>query len=189
MKCPKCERMSLRVSKIEDGLLAANCQKCDGKLIPLFYYRDWAEKNCVGPVFSKDITFSDAADTKPTDETEPTNDTRSAIVCPKCGKLMTKYKMDSKVKNHLDVCHSCDEAWLDGGEWELLKKLNLSFSLPKVFTDSWQRQINKEVCADKRRSVLEKTIGEATIVEVDAFKEILDAQKFKEDILVYLASD
>ncbi len=97
--------------------------------------------------------------------------------------------MDSKVKNHLDVCHSCDEAWLDGGEWELLKNLNLSFSLPKVFTESWQRKINKESCAEKRRSILKSTIGETDSIKVDKFKVVLDASNFKENILVYLASD
>ncbi len=177
MKCPKCDKADLRVSKVEDGLLSANCQKCDGKLIPLFFYRDWAEKNCAEPVFSDDISLS------------ATGDTKTAISCPKCGKLMTKYKMDSKVKNHLDVCHSCDEAWLDGGEWELLKQLNLSFSLPKVFTQSWQKKINKESCANKRREILKGTIGDDITAVVDEFKKVLYTSKFKEDILIYLASD
>ncbi len=177
MKCPKCNKMDLRATKLEDELVAANCQKCDGNLIPLFFYRDWAKNASVLSSNIADISELAASDAK------------AAIICPKCGKLMTKYRIDSKSKNHIDICHECDEAWLDGGEWNLLKELNIHDSLTQISTESWQNQIHKQECADRRRTILIKTVGEELTDKVDEFKAVIDSSKYKEDIIRYLNKD
>jgi Zn-finger nucleic acid-binding protein len=120
---------------------------------------------------------------------EDVQDTTTAISCPKCARLMTKYKMSGFVANRLDVCPGCDEAWLDGGEWELLKALELSRKMPVVFTEHWQRNIRKQVAEETRRGILRKTIGDESQTTVDEFKTWLKEQPRRSDILNYLHAE
>jgi len=178
MKCPKCKTPDLRATRIDMELPAAGCTTCHGALVSLLYYRDWAERHRNDPAgLPKEPAQVDA------------HDTSTALLCPKCGRLMTKYKIAGCVSNRLDVCPGCDEAWLDGGEWELLKALELSHELPAVFTDRWQKNIRRQVAEDARRGLLRKTIGEPALKEVEEFKTWLDRNDHKGDILVYLYAE
>jgi len=161
MQCPKCRNEYLQPTKLEDGLPAIGCGKCDGALLSLLYYRDWAER--VPDVSAQqDISDNIAAD----------SDTKTAISCPKCSRLMTKYSFSGTSDNRLDLCAHCDEAWLDGGEWKLLKSLELGLKLPAVFTDQWQRRLRGERTERDRTERLKKAVGEedgAKAVEIRAW--------------------
>jgi len=178
MKCPKCKHTDLRAMRIESDLPAAGCTTCSGALVSLLYYRDWAERHRNEPT-----------DTVNEQAVVDVADTSTAVTCPKCGRLMTKYKISGCVANRLDVCPGCDEAWLDGGEWELLKALELSRNMPTVFTEQWQRSIRRQVAEDARRGILRKTIGEASLARVEDFKLWLGAHEHRNDILSYLHAE
>jgi Zn-finger nucleic acid-binding protein len=175
MKCPRCKTPDLKPTMIEEYLPAMACMDCQGSLVSLLYYRHWAETQ------------------KPTLEASPPNtsgvdatDTATALSCPKCGRFMMKYKMTGGVSNRLDVCSSCDEAWLDRGEWELLEALQLSHKMSSIFTDEWQRRIRREVTEETRRSVLERMIGAVGVAKVDEFRTWLTQTKHRSDIMAYL---
>jgi Zn-finger nucleic acid-binding protein len=179
MKCPKCKHVDLRAARIEHDLPAAGCHNCKGALVSLLYYRDWAERHA-------NDTVDLAVDHKVVQEPEDTN---TAITCPKCTRLMTKYKMSGFVANRLDVCPGCDEAWLDGGEWELLKALELSRKMPVVFTETWQRNIRRQIAEDTRRHILGKVIGDESLKRTEEFKQWLKDQPRRNDILVFLHAE
>jgi Zn-finger nucleic acid-binding protein len=179
MNCPKCKHTSLRASRIESDLPAAGCPTCNGALVSLLYYRDWTERHAGDAVeLAADHEIS-----------EDVQDTSTAISCPKCTRLMTKYKMSGFVANRLDVCPGCDEAWLDGGEWELLKALELSRKMPVVFTEQWQRNIRKQMAEHARRAILRKAIGDDSLRRAEEFKIWLKDQPRRSDILVYLHAE
>jgi Zn-finger nucleic acid-binding protein len=163
---------------IEEYLPAMGCATCHGSLVSLLYYRHWAETQ-KAPA---------GAPSKAVDAVE-TTDTTTAIRCPKCSRLMTKYKLTGSVANRVDVCATCDEAWLDGGEWELLEALQLSLKMPAIFTDAWQRRIRREVTEEARRSILTRLIGEDGTVRVEEFKSWLASNEHKSHILTYLYRD
>ena len=177
MQCPKCKSVELCASRIENDLPAAGCPTCKGALVSLLYYRDWAERHANEPI----LPSGHAA--------EELQETSGAIMCPKCGRLMTKYKISGCVANRLDVCPGCDEAWLDGGEWELLKALELSKKMPQVFTEQWQRHIRKQVAEETRRAVFRKAVGDEALSKTEDFKQWLNAQPRRSDILVYLHAE
>ena len=179
MKCPKCKHVDLRAARIENDLPAAGCTQCKGALVSLLYYRDWAERHASDHV---SLAGGHAA-------IEDVDDTTNAITCPKCARLMTKYKISGAVANRLDVCPGCDEAWLDGGEWELLKALELANKMPQVFTEHWQRNIRKQIAEDARREILRKAIGDDALKRTEEFKSWLKTQARRNDILVYLHTD
>ena len=179
MKCPKCKTHELRAARIETDLPAAGCLNCKGALVSLLYYRDWAERHANDPVaLAHDHSVA-----------EETHDTSTAIMCPKCGRLMTKYKISGAVSNRLDVCQGCAEAWLDDGEWELLKALELARQMPQIFTDTWQRNIRRQIAEDTRRSILRKTVGDESLKHVEEFKRWLHDQPRRNDILVFLHAE
>jgi len=175
MKCPHCHTPDLMPTLIEEYLPAMGCSTCHGGLVSLLYYRHWAETQ-KEPV---------DAQTKPAAAIE-TTDTTAAVTCPKCARVMTKYKIDGAVANRVDVCPSCDEAWLDGGEWELLEALHLSLKIPAILTDAWQRRIRNELTAETRRSILTRMIGEAGTKRVEEFRTWLEASGHKSHVLTYL---
>ena len=160
---------------IDEYLPAMGCDTCHGCLLSLLYYRHWAE-------------------TQKSPVTEPrsavaaleTADTNAAITCPKCARVMAKYKLSGRVSNRLDVCSTCDEAWLDGGEWELLEALHLSHKIPTIFTDAWQRRIRRELTEKTRREILTRMIGADGTARVEDFRAWLAESEHRSSIMTYL---
>jgi Zn-finger nucleic acid-binding protein len=175
MKCPSCKTTDLAPTMIEEYLPAMGCGGCHGSLVSLLYYRHWAETQ-KPPTAPPDV---------PPTAVE-TADTTSAIICPKCGRVMMKYKLTGTVSNRVDVCSTCDEAWLDQGEWELLEALQLNLSMRSIFTDAWQRRIRHEMSEETRRSILTRMVGEEGTATVEQFKDWLAKTRHKSHILAYL---
>ena len=180
MKCPRCESPDLHPTMIEEYLPAMGCGTCKGSLVSLLYYRYWAETQ-------KYLLPSLAASASKGATAVATSDTTAALTCPKCGRIMMKYKVSGAVSNRLDVCGLCDEAWLDGGEWELLEALQLSHQLPAIFTDAWQSRIRRELAEESRRSILERAIGAEPMARVEEFRDWLADNDHKSQIMTYLA--
>jgi Zn-finger nucleic acid-binding protein len=174
MKCPVCKTPELRPTMIEDLLPSMGCEQCKGSLVGLLYYRHWAENH---------KPQSEASSPAMLAEVPP--DTINAVRCPKCERIMTKYRLSGTVANRLDVCPTCDESWLDGGEWELLEQLQLSDKLPAVFTDTWQRKLRKEGSERMRQDLLRKTIGDADATKVESVRAWLNDHPAKSAILTY----
>lgn len=181
MKCPKCKNIDLAPAKMEQGLSAMGCSQCQGMFVSLLYYRDWAER------FAVDVSVAEesSSETLTVDQDE-INDTHTAMGCPKCSRIMTKYRVSSERDNRLDLCGNCDEAWLDKGEWSLLKSLSLATALPQVFTEQWQRQIRQQVTEDHRRQRYSDSLGENVVAEADKVREWLKDQPQRAQVLQYL---
>jgi Zn-finger nucleic acid-binding protein len=163
---------------IEELLPSMGCEQCKGTLVALLYYRHWAENHKPSPESPVPATLSEV----PADST-------NALRCPKCERIMTKYRLSGTIASRLDVCTLCDEAWLDGGEWQLLEQLQLSDKLPAVFTDSWQRKIRKEGSERSRQEILRRTIGEQDAGKVESIRAWLNQHVAKSTILTYLYRD
>ena len=178
MKCPVCRTQDLRPTMIEEMLPAMGCSVCGGTFLSLLYYRHWAENHKAEPASPETTGVSLVPDVAV-----------NALNCPKCSRVMTKYKVSGSVANRLDLCVSCDEVWLDRGEWELLEALHLSHQMPSIFTDSWQRRLRSQKTEETRRSILQKTVGTESAAKVEEFRAWLNTQDLKSTILTYLYRD
>jgi len=178
MQCPSCRNSRLSPVKLEDELPAMGCGKCGGALISLLYYRHWAEQHSSGTksLVQEGVVVSTASDSS------------VSLTCPKCSKLMTKFLLSSGHSNRIDLCKSCDEAWLDGGEWELLKALQLELELPNVFGEKWQIRIRKEQLDSMKYDRLVQAVGEADAEKACGVKEWLKDNKNKATIFQYIRS-
>ncbi len=84
------------------------------------------------------------------------------------------------------MCSVCDEAWLDGGEWQLLEQLQLSDKLPSVFSDAWQRKIRTESSERTRQEILRGISARRTRVRSRRFVPGSNGHPAKSTILTYL---
>lgn len=178
MKCPKCKSIDLKPTKLEDGLPAMGCSNCEGALLSLLYYRDWAERT---------PPIEDVNEIK--NEVLQDTETTSTISCPKCSKLMTKYLITSEKRNRIDLCGFCDESWLDQSEWQLIKSLELAHKLPKVFTDQWQKNVRDKKMTAMKIERLKNFIGETDSEKAVEIKKWLKNHKNKNIIIQFLGSD
>lgn len=172
MHCSHCKTTNLEPVELENGLVAAGCQTCEGVLLPLMNYRYWADHQ--PHVESTNV--------------ESVEDSKQARLCPKCDKIMLKFRLGLNSENKIDLCSHCDEAWLDKGEWELVKKLDLHATFPQIFTDAWQRNIRKQKEANSLKVHFEKIIGAEDFANVEKFKTWLDEHPQKADIKHYLTT-
>ena len=174
MHCPHCKTEDLKATKLEDGLPAYGCSRCEGALVSLLYYRDWVERT---------------GGKEPPEESQgaaPAVEARDSL---KCKRLMSKFNISGCSSNRVDLCGSCDEAWLDGGEWELLKALQLNNSLPSVFTDAWQRKVRKQRSDAKRQERFTRILGETDVSRAEEVRQWLVNHPKRQELLFYLAQE
>ncbi|MEH6469966.1 MAG: hypothetical protein V7752_01840 [Halopseudomonas sp.] len=100
--------------------------------------------------------------------------------------MMTKFRIGLANDNRIDLCGSCDDAWLDNGEWQLLKQLELHDQLPKIFTEGWQRNIRRQRQQQQVQAKYTELIGEESFSKVDQFKSWVDKHPQKDQIKQYL---
>lgn len=177
MQCPTCRTVELKPTKLDGGLLAHGCAQCAGALVALLYYRDWAERNPQEQEDASEVAAIEASDSQ------------KALSCPKCSKLMSKYQISGTRANRLDLCGTCDEAWLDGGEWELLRALELSQRMPAIFTEAWQRQVRQQASAEARRQRFTRLVGEEAIQRADEVRAWLNDHPQRGELLFYIGHD
>lgn len=178
MRCPKCKQTNLLPTKLEDGLPVMGCQDCGGVLVALLYYRDWAERN------SPLSEYDPQALTKAED-----SDAKTALNCAKCGRIMVKYLISGQHDNRINLCIHCDDAWLDNGEWELLKSLELAKQMPAVFTDQWQTKVRQEQSWQARITRLVNAVGEEDAAKAEDILQWLSEHPKRSVIQQFLATE
>lgn len=174
MKCPSCNDHSLLPAKLEPDLAALLCTDCGGALLSLLHYRAWLE--------SHPLESQKAAETEARVEAE---DSTRALRCPKCTGLMTKYRISAQADNRLDLCVNCYEAWMDSGEWQLLKQLEIHDQLPSIFSDAWQKGIRRTEAREAEQERLNRVFG-AEFERIQGFKDWLDGYEDRQAVLDYL---
>ncbi len=178
MHCPKCKTIILKPTKLDDSLPVFGCPECGGSLLSLLYYRDWAER----------VTL-DSSDFESSSEVVEDADTKTSLSCPKCSRIMTKYSISGSIHSRLDLCGNCDEAWLDGGEWQLLKSLEMANRLPKIFTDQWQQKVRSEKMELSKIERLKKVIDEIDTEKAREIKKWINEHANKATIIQFIGSD
>lgn len=174
MHCVTCKNSTLEPKELEPGLIAASCLSCEGTLISLMNYRYWLDK------------FPTTASDRSVELNDTAPPFTSVRACPKCSRLMTRYQVGATTDHQLDLCASCDEAWLDKGEWQLLNRLDLQGKLPKIFTDAWQRNIRKAKQEAALHERYEKLIGSEDFAKASEFKRWVYQHPQRETIKQFL---
>ena len=176
MKCTSCKQGTLAPAYLETLFPCHTCSNCDGNLVMLSDYLRWAADH-------KDSKFvSDGTKAKAAEETG------KAMICPKTGRLMTKYRISKDSDHRLDLSPTISAIWLDSGEWELLKQSGLAGCLNNIFTDHWQRDIHSDQAEDVLTALYERRFGDDYQLIKD-FRAALLKMEDRSEVIAYLISD
>jgi len=176
MRCPVCLNTELKLQDIDRGLSAGVCLSCNGRWISLQSYQAWLE-------------FEDHEQVKAEENNKagsvPNND--RARICPKCKRILTKYKIAVESALNIDRCTICSGVWLDEADWATLKNKKLHLALDKIFTDHWQNEIRLDDTKVALAGINREKFGRENFELVRSFKKWVFEQKNPEEILSYLS--
>jgi hypothetical protein len=116
------------------------------------------------------------------------DDTSKAMLCPKTGRLMTKYLISKDSDHRLDLSPTINAIWMDAGEWELIKANGLAGNLNTIFTRHWQHEIRSQASADVLSAMYQDKFGEQ-YAELKAFKETLNSMEARSEAIAYLIAE
>lgn len=173
MECPSCNGYNLKPIKLEFGLPARICSKCGGLLINLLSYRNWLD------TAPEEIPLPQDAKIEAEEKVKP-------YFCKKCARIMLKYKISAESNNHIDLCTNCDEAFLDHGEWNILKYLKLHKKLAKIFTDPWQRKIATETENKNMENRFNEMLGSTDYQKLKETKAWIQSHEKSSDLIRYI---
>lgn len=174
MNCYSCQDSTLLPTRLAPGLPVLACEKCGGVYIDLLTYRGWSEE-CDEP---------EAADAEvPTVETA---DSEKALLCQRCRRIMLKFRISGATENYVDICTTCDDAWLDKGEWQLLKQLQLQNKLTEIATRPWQKLIREQRAADSLDQRYKESLGEEEFTKLKSYVEWLSDHPKRREIENYV---
>lgn len=177
MKCASCDNAELSLASLEPELPCLSCARCGGSLVSLSSYVDWATRQPPRTPPPAGAPEPDAADSK------------RAVQCPNCARVMIKYMVSADKAHGLDFCFGCEEVWLDGGEWAWLKAKGLDTQVTAVSTEAWQRRLREEASARIRDGKFRQVIGEPAFAEAERIRRWLQEQPQRGEILRYLNQD
>ena len=178
MKCPSCTDRDLQPTKLHHGLPAYGCRECSGVLIDLLTYRHWAETR----TDEDDVVHGEG------ETASLVEGNTQALLCTKCSHIMTKYNISGATANKVDVCSTCQHAWLDAGEWQLLGALHLQGKLADIVTEPWQKAIRAQAVSSMRDERLQALFGDE-LPKLREFRDWLEDHPAKEQALRFLRSD
>ncbi len=176
MKCTACGAGHLAPAYLDTMLPCHTCNECGGSLLKMIDYLRWKDEQ------------SDEVSKEPMPVEIDASETKRAMMCPKSGGLMTKYRISANTDHRLDFSAAINAVWLDSGEWDLLKANGLALRLNRIFTDHWQHDIHAQESAEVMRELYGRRFGEH-YAELQAMRDKLQKMPDKHEAAAYLLAD
>ncbi|CAN5712352.1 hypothetical protein BH11VER1_BH11VER1_26330 [soil metagenome] len=176
MKSPLHPHISLVAKEIEPHLNAYECPESQGVWIPLQSYFNWLQKHAatIKPL---------PADYVP-DVIE--DDTQEVLFCPESGCILARYKVGRGFDFHVDRSPLTGGVWLNQGEWDALKSMELHDDLHLIFTAHYQQRVRSESFEYNLLKSFQDRIGEEDFPKVAEFRNWLLDHPKKRDIQAFL---
>jgi Zn-finger nucleic acid-binding protein len=177
MHCPVCKPpRSLEPASLEEGRLTARrCPSCNGHWIRSADFWRW-RAHLREPLPETTASGSSAA----------APETGGLRLCPDCNHVLARYRVGHGVGFTIDHCRNCEGAWLDGGEWDALRVRNLHDDLPRIFDETWQHAVKRDVQEQTTEDSFRRRLGEADYQRARDFRDWLDPHPKRSELLAYL---
>ncbi len=175
MNCPVCEATQLAPETLEANLTSLKCPSCKGNWIRGAHYWKWLETH--GENLPEVPDEGDGLQS---------SETGKYLDCPECRFRMAKYLVGRGVGFTLDHCSGCKGIWLDGNEWEALKKRNLHDDLNAMLTEFWQASARREARRKHLEQIYTQRFGPEDFEEIQRVRAWLDNHKNKQELIAFL---
>ena len=174
MLCCSCHTGTMLPTRIDQGPAGYLCNQCGGALLSIAPYLDWVRSQAASTDFNVD---SRPVQSETVAEFEgAAHDTKRALGCPKCSRLMLRFNVLADKAHGLDFCFHCEEVWLDSGEWQYLKSLGLHTAITRISTDPYQRRLREQAAEESAQQRFRSLIGDESFGEAQRFAAWLKEQ-------------
>jgi Zn-finger nucleic acid-binding protein len=178
MRCPKQKNTELVASKLDHDLKCSHCQSCKGYWLSADDYEAWrSQQNKPKKPLSK-LDFSL--------EFKPSEYDSKAGLCPECGSYLARTRIDLQEPFYLERCPGCGGMWLDQGEWEVIKKLNLHVVLPHVFSSQWQIVMREMLQAEQERKAVVEKLGKDLAEQLFKLTDAIESHEHGDFAAAYI---
>jgi Zn-finger nucleic acid-binding protein len=180
MKCTSCKQGKLIPGYLDDLFPSHNCDNCGGNWVYLQDYLRWLE-------YASPIDIAEAESATISEDVQA-QETKGAMLCPKTGTIMLKYRISLANEHRIDLSPSINGIWMDKGEWDLIKTEGLAGSLNKIFTAPWQRELKEKNATAVFSASYRNQFGDEKYQKIQEIKTWLDEQDDRNSLLAYLAA-
>lgn len=178
--CPKEKQpVALVPTDLGEGLEAQSCARCRGVWIAADDYLAWRDGQIL-----RDEAAQEADVVERIFEHAPQDD--QAALCPQCGHFLMRARAVLEPPFYLERCDNCGGIWCDGGEWDVLKTLALSVSIPHIFSPQWQAELREREREKSHAATRKELLGPQLAARVEALAGELETHPHKEVALAFL---
>lgn len=177
MKCPVCKIEFGPIINLEKELKARECPHCAGVWIPGFNYIRYIDHS---HFHREDLEKIDL------NSLQSDHDTREAKICPDCGSIIERQKLNPVDTFAIERCGHCAGIWLDKGEWDVLKSHGLKKALFFIFSQTFQHFINQKGLEQSTEERYVSLLGQEGFDKLKGVKTWLQSHDYKNEILSYL---
>lgn len=162
--------------ELEPGFKVFECPVSGGYWIPIDNYLTWLQQ------------FGGQANPLPPGQPVPqVNDSgRRALICPESGRFLLRYRVSHDLPFQIDRSPVTGGAWLDKGEWEVLKSRGLHNQMHLIFTSQYQARIRAAEFKQVMENTFRDRIGASDFAKAQEIRQWIEAHPKKHDILCYL---
>lgn len=185
MKCTVCTDGRLEPAYLEPLLPCHACSDCGGRLLRMMDYFRWQSDN---QAHGEGLEQNADLPAVLVDEENGVEETKRAVICPKSGALMTKYRISADTDHRLDFSSASNSVWIDKGEWTLLKAGGLTGHLNRIFTSHWQHEIHSQESSEVMEELYKRRFGEH-YSSLKAFRDVLDSMDDRNEAVAYLMAE
>ncbi|HHV29131.1 zf-TFIIB domain-containing protein [Acetivibrio mesophilus] len=178
MKCPICKNIFLEKTGLIDELYAYSCKSCGGNWMRYEDYWRWHINN--SSQIRKPFNIKSHL---------PVEDTTQAKICPDCGRILIKYRVDNRLDFYVEHCGNCNGMWFDKNEWENIKLNNLHGQIHNFFTKPWQKRIREEAARENLQDKYIKKFGRWDYERLKEMREWIYKKEKKNEMLSYLLDE
>lgn len=170
--CPVCTPAQLlRLQILEPGLHVRGCPRCGGHWIRLADYWRWRADKGTG-----------APEKSPGRSTTAAKEATGLRRCPDDGQPLSRYRVGKGIAFTLERCGNCEGVWLDGNEWEVLRRRGLHDDLHRVFTDDWQREAGRTEKQQQAEAALMRALTPADYARIREVKAWIDSHPLRAEL-------
>jgi Zn-finger nucleic acid-binding protein len=176
VNCPV-DGASLTRKEVEPGLPTYHCGKCDGDWLRFGDYLNW-----------RDRQPGEVPEQPAVPDGEPAAFLTSSVRrCPDCDYLLTRRGVGHGVRFTLDRCGNCNGVWLDGSEWETLRKRGLHDNVHQMFGPGWQFRARSGERRDQLDAQFERQLG-PDFARTREFADWVAEHPRRSEIMAYIQS-
>src|SRR5262249_10072193 len=137
----------------------SECKYCSGRLLASADYWTWRNELEEAQELHLD-------EMRPLDVPAAAPESQLAKLCPECGRIMTRVRIELDSPFFLDRCGNCGATWFDPMKWEVLKSRGLHVEIHQINTPTWQAKIRRSEVARSNERMLRGRIGDADFDEM-----------------------